>query len=148
MNAGPTWIVVADASRARFFERRALNAQMAELGDLAMSAPPLEAPRDRPPRVHDRQGPTRHSVEPRASPRTAAANHFLHTVAERINRAAGDGAFTQLVLCAPPRALGAIRDGLADAAKRSVVAAIDKDLTRESAKTLQQHLDDLASQTG
>jgi protein required for attachment to host cells len=144
MNLGPTWIVVADAGRARFFARRLPKSPLTELSDLAMTAPPLDAPSDRPSRVHDRKGPTRHAVEPRKTPRAAAANSFLSAVAERINAGAQDDAFERLVVCAAPRALGLLRDGLADAAKSRIVAAFDKDLTRESVQGVQQHLDNLA----
>jgi protein required for attachment to host cells len=144
MNLGPTWVVVADAGRARFFERRLPKSPLTELSDLAMTAPPLDAPSDRPARVHDRKGPARHAVEPRNTPRAAAASAFLNAVAQRINAGAQNQAFARLVVCAAPRALGLLRDGLTAAAKSRVVAAFDKDLTRESVQGVQQHLDNLA----
>lgn len=144
MTKGSTWIVLADAGRARFFERLKPKATMTELEALDMDAPPVEQPGDRAPRVHDRQGDARHAIAPRQTPREAAADHFLHAVAARINKAAAEGVFARLVICAPPRALGILRDGLADNAKRCVVAAIDKDLMHEPVKALQAHLDSLA----
>lgn len=141
MKAPNIRIVVADASRARFFERHGAKGKLIELMDLAMVAPDVEVPRDRPPRVHDRMGAGRHAIEPRVTPREAAQERFLTNVAEAINKAAAGEAFDRLMLCAPPRALGLLRDQLSIAAKAKVSAAFHKDFIHDPVDTLQAHLD-------
>lgn len=112
MNAGPTWIVVADAGRARLFEQMRRGAALVERPEFAQSAPPARAPRDRPPRVHDRVGPARHAIAPRRTPHDAAEAQFLEHLADLIARSAQEKAFSRLIVCAPPRALGQIRKKL------------------------------------
>jgi protein required for attachment to host cells len=144
MKAVLTWVVVADAGRARFFERRGAKANLLERNDLAMTAPAVETPRDRPPRVHDRMGAGRHIIEPRATPRSAAHTHFLAEVGRVINEAAERGAFDKLTICAPPRALGLLRDCLSDTTKVRVTTALHKDFIHDPVHVLQAHLDALA----
>ena len=47
---------------------------------------------------------------------------FLKLLGRKLRRAAKDGAFRYLVLMAPPKALGALREGLSDAADRVEVS--------------------------
>ena len=143
MKAAVTWVVVADASRARFFERLGVAGKLIELGDRGMTAPAPLASRDRPPRVHDRMGAARHIIEPRLTPRGAQAR-FLASVGDAINEAAARGAFDKLAICAPPRALGLLRDRLSDIAKKRVTMALHKDFIHDPVDALQAHLDALA----
>lgn len=112
MNAGPTWIVVADGARARLFEQLRPGAAVVERESFARRAPPAAQARDRLPRTHDRTGPARHAIEPRQTPHEAAERAFLDEVGKEIARHALARAFTRLVLCAPPKAMGELRQKL------------------------------------
>ncbi len=140
MLKAPVWVVLADAGAARFFERLRANAKLSERVDLAMTAAPLETPRERLGRVHDRIGPARHAMTPRRSPRAASAVRFLKTVADAVNAAADAGAFKALVLCAPPRPLGLLREHLSAPALGRLNQAIAKDYLHASAEELEQRL--------
>jgi protein required for attachment to host cells len=112
MNAGPTWIVVADGAHARLFEQLRPGAAVVERESFARCAAPAAQSRDRLPRIHDRTGPARHAIEPRRSPHEAAERAFLDDVGREIARHALTRAFSRLVLCAPPKALGELRQTL------------------------------------
>jgi protein required for attachment to host cells len=103
MNAGPTWIVVADGARARLFEQLRPGAAVVERESFARYAAPAAQSRDRLPRTHDRTGPGRHAIEPRQTPHEGAERTFLSEVGREIARHALARAFNRLVLCAPPR---------------------------------------------
>ena len=140
MLKAPVWVVLADAGGARFFQRARANAKLAERVDLAMTAAPLEAPRGRLGRVHDRMGPARHAMAPRQSLRAASAALFLKTVAGVVNAAADAGTFKSLVLCAPPRPLGLLRENLSAPARERLSQVLAKDYLHASAEELEQRL--------
>jgi protein required for attachment to host cells len=112
MNAGPTWIIVADGAHARLFEQLRPGAAVVERESFARRAAPAAKSNDRLPRTHDRTGPARHAIEPRQTPREAAERAFLDEVGEEIARCALARAFNRLVLCAPPKAMGELRQKL------------------------------------
>lgn len=143
MIIGNTWIVVADGGVARFFERARPGANIVEREDLALRIEEAEPPRDRPMRVHDRMGPARHAAESRQSPRVAAEAKFLKQVGDFINSGAENGAFEALVLCAPPRPLGSLREALSKHARDKTKAELNKDLTHVPAHEMNSRLHDL-----
>lgn len=112
MNPGPTWIVVADGAHARLFEQVRPGAGVIERESFARRAEPAAQSRDRLPRMHDRTGPGRHAIEPRQTPHEAAERAFLDDVGKEIASYALARAFTRLVLCAPPKAMGELRQKL------------------------------------
>lgn len=112
MNAGPTWIVVADGAHARLFEQVRPGAAVVERESFARRAPAAAQSRDRLPRTHDRTGPGRHAIEPHQTPHDAAERAFLDDVGKEIARYALARAFTRLVLWAPPKAMGELRQKL------------------------------------
>lgn len=144
MTQGPIWIVVADTGRARFFERKQLRAKLVEQSELEMIASPAATPRDRPPRVHESQGDARHIMEPRRTPRMAAQLKFLDQVTTFINAAAERDAFERLILCAPPRTLGMLREKLSDPTRKRLTATINRDFMHERVDQLQQRLDEIS----
>ncbi len=54
-------------------------------------------------------------------------DRFAATVAGDINRAAGENAFKEIIIVAPPKCLAEIRKDLSAEANRRVVAEIPKD---------------------
>lgn len=140
MMKGSVLVVVADGGAARFFERERADAKLRERHDLAMKAEPLELPRERLGRVHDRIGPARHSMEPRQYPRAALQRRFLKAVADAVNAAADAGSFKALVLCAPPRPLGLLREHLSDSARQRLSQEFAKDYVRTPVDELDERL--------
>lgn len=72
--------------------------------------------------------PSRHAVDGKADPHEAAKLRFEVAIAELVNRAAAWGLFDTLVLVAPPRVLGDIRQALSAQARERLIVEEGKDL--------------------
>ena len=68
---------------------------------------------------------------------------FLKRVADRLGDAEKHNAFVYLVIAAPPRALGLLRNLLPAGAKSRIVADISKDLLDEPTPKLRARLTEL-----
>lgn len=102
----------------------------------------LYNPQDRPPRSFDSVGPGRHGME-RRDLHEAEEENFLTRVAERIGVAEKQNAFDHLVIAAPPRALGLLRNKLTDNSKQRIRAEASKDLLDEDTPKLRERLTEL-----
>lgn len=132
-------VVTADAAKARLFECTRVGGALRQVAEKSAGSAPVPA-RDRPFRVHDRFGSGRHAVEPRRSPRAAAAERFYVEVAEAVAKQR----FDALVLCAPSKALGLLRRQLPDEIGQRVILAAAKDYLRETPADLAKRLEELA----
>jgi protein required for attachment to host cells len=79
-------------------------------------------------------------MEPRHDPHELEKESFGRYVASVVNAAAGRKAFDQLVLVAPPRALGVLRAALDEHARGRLVGEVAKDLVRMPLDKLVEHL--------
>lgn len=128
-----TWVVVADSSRARFFE------QMGPLGELH-DLEEFEHPRgrmkgselltDSPGRAFDSKGAGRHAMSSPTDARRHEAEVFAGELADRIETARTRNKFRSLVISAPPEFLGLLRDKLSEPAKELITRTINKDLVK------------------
>ncbi len=126
-----TWFMVADGTKARLFEssRRGDRWKLIkEWRDDAARAPSRELGDDRPTRGWKSGSGTRYSVDV-PSEHDKAEEAFIQKRASFLNSAATDGAYDQLVLTAPPAALGIFRKRLSPEATAKYIAVLDKDLT-------------------
>lgn len=143
MKPARTLIVIADGARARFLEHGAIGRPLAPAAAEAMEGdrrPTHELGVERPGRTHDRFGPGRHALEPRADWHDLEKTRFAAAVAERIGELKRNGRFDRIVLIAAPRALGEIRAALAGDVSAIVVAEIAKDLTHATDEEVARHL--------
>ena len=81
--------------------------------------------RDRPPRSFDRVGVGRHAIDRGIDPREEEERKFLQRVASRVAEAIRTKQFHHLILAAPPRALGMLREAL-PAQARALVPPPDR----------------------
>lgn len=141
-----TWIVLADGANARFLLNSGRGKGLEPLPDGQMGIDPT-ASRDigteRPGRVHDRMGPGRHAMAPKVDWHEQQKTEFLGEVASRLNAAVQEQALDQLVLVAPPKALGELRAALAKQTAERVTAELAKDLLNVPEAELSQHLEQL-----
>jgi len=72
----------------------------------------LYDPQDRPPRSFGSVGRTRHAMDKGRNLHEQEEGNFLKRIAERIAEADKPKLFEHLLIAAPPRALGALRDML------------------------------------
>lgn len=138
-----TLIVVADGGRARGFEEKRRYGPLEESPHWARTAPEAER------RGHGRPGGT--TISPgsgrsnvrEASPADAAETHFLERLAHDLERAALMDEYEQLVLIAPPRALGVLRGALGPRAGLRLEVCDHHDRLSETAASIRERLRDL-----
>ncbi|WP_341895781.1 host attachment protein [Ferrovibrio terrae] len=141
----PTWILVADASQARIFELRSLADPLAAVPDFTMTAEDThgfsrDLKSDRPGRAFASSDNRRAAVEPRHDPHQLAKDRFAEAIAERLNHACGEKRFVQLVVIAPPRLLGALRQDFNAAVRATVAVEINKDLVKADRADILDHV--------
>lgn len=132
-----TWVAVANAEHARVFEERHPGGQLQELADW-----------DRRPTTEDDRRQARH--EPGAQGRRfgradvnpkdfafAAEEKFIGCFADELRRAAPLGQYERLILVAPAKTLGILRQELGDIAAKRVDAALTCDCVDEDAEALE-----------
>jgi protein required for attachment to host cells len=142
---GPAWFLLADGRRARVLIEARRGAALEAPANLEMEIGPDELydPQDRPPRSFDRVGSGRHAMDKGRSLHEQEELNFLKRVAERIGDAEKHGAFDHLVVAAPPRALGVLRELLPPAVRTRIRAETAKDLLDEETPKLRERLREL-----
>lgn len=142
---GTAWMLVADGRRARVLVEQRRGSTLEEPAEWVMeiSQEDLYDPQDRPPRSFDRVGQGRHAMDGGRSLHEAEEEKFLKRVADRLGEAEKHRAFDHLVIAAPPRALGLLRNLLPPGAKARIRADLSKDLVDEPAAKLRERLTEL-----
>ncbi len=139
-----TYIVVADAARARIFTRDALtlieqeNLVHAEgrlhEGDLVTDSPGAD--------VHEAT-----SSAARASDEGTASQHekemFAKQLAQRLYTARTQNSLEKLIIVAPPKFLGLLRDKLDAPTQKLVIHTLSKDLSKASLEEIQNAVSDM-----
>lgn len=138
-----TWILVADGARARIFANSGPGKGLQPAVDQEFAAelhPSREIVSDRPGHVRESVGAARHAIEPRVDWHRFEKEKFAKSMAKLLDEAAERGAYSRLVLVAPPRTLGDLRGALNPRTKSLVAGEIDKDLTHITPHELPDHL--------
>ncbi|MFY0992792.1 host attachment protein [Halomonas sp. C05BenzN] len=139
-----TYIVVADAARARIFTRDALK--LVEHDSLLHAAGRLhegDLVTDRGADVHESMSTTSRSSGEENSASQHEAIVFAKEVAERLYRARVDNTMEKLIMVAPPRFLGLLRDKLDGPTTKLVIHTLSKDLSKASLGDIQEAVSDL-----
>jgi protein required for attachment to host cells len=141
---GSTWFLVADGRRARVLIEDRRGAHLQAPADLVMeiSEDELYDVQDRPPRSFDRVGAGRHAMDKGRSLHEQEETKFLNRVASTIIDADKQNRFQHLVIAAPPRALGILREKLS-AVQSRIRAETPKDLLDEPEPKLRERLQEL-----
>lgn len=143
---GRAWFLVADGRRARLLKEERRGATLTEPWSMEIGEEDTYDPQDRPPRSFDRVGAGRHAMDKGRSLHEQEEENFLKRVAQRITDAEKHGEFDHLVIAAPPRALGLLREKLAGAVQARVRGETPKDLLDETAPQLRERLAELLRQ--
>lgn len=140
-----TWIVIADGARARVLSNEGIGkgVHQVEGADFRMEDDRGSPGSERPGRTFDSVGDGRHAMEPPADQRRKAKKQFLGELADYLKSKAQSSAYDRLVILAPPRALGDLRQQLPDAVRRLVVAEQARDLTPVPNEDIAKHLHDV-----
>ena len=146
----PTWIVAANAGRARFFSRTRATDTPEEINDMVNTAARLRTGELETDRMGQRSASkSRHSVgaptqpsgyEPDQSPAQHLTEIFARDVADFLLKGHQQGRFRQLFLIASPEFLGVLRSELDPQLKSAVTLEINRDYTQSSASELHERL--------
>lgn len=139
-----TWFLIADGAKARLFESKGPNAPWNLLKDKAEERarmPDRDLGRDRPARGRNIGTGAPFAID-EPSKHDKAEEEFLVGWAKAINEAKNKNEFDQLVLAAPPSALGTIRKKLSANVIEKIVGVFDKDLTNLDDQDLHAYFKD------
>lgn len=138
-----TWIVVADSAHARLFSAETPTGGLIEQEDLLH----IQS------RMHDKDlitdGPGRHSndtgtgahgYEPKITPTEEEAIRFAKELAQELYKAFHEYKFEQLIIVAPPKFLGHLRNALDKNVKKVISLEVAKDLVAEKPAEIRKHL--------
>jgi len=143
MKAVRTCILVADGTHARVFLNEGPNKGIEELHEYAEDKALRqsgEIATDEPGRTFDSGGEGRHAMEPPTDPKRHEKQEFHRELAGRIEADMKKNRFDRLVLVAPPRTLGNLREQFARADAVKIHAEINKDLIKVGHDELAKHL--------
>lgn len=139
-----TYIVVADAARARIFTRDALT--LAEQESMVHAEGRLhegDLVTDSRGDVHESMSTTSRS----AGQENSASKHenelFAKKVAQRLYSARVGNSMEKLIMVAPPKFLGLLREKLDGPTQKLVIHSLSKDLSKASLTDIQHAVSDL-----
>ncbi len=145
----PTWLLVADATRARLFQYDGFGAPLTllkELEHLESREKIHDLVTDRPGRVaqshtapHAGHG-SRSGTESEVSPKRLEHERFARQLAGELDAGLGKNAYGRLILVANPEFLGTLRQMGSSQVLKRTVASVDKDYTMLPIKELEQRL--------
>lgn len=128
-----TWIVVADGSRARIFERRERNQPLREIEDFlneAGRADNEELRTDGGGRFFGKNGRAQGDTsEPPVSPKEREVENFSRTIADYLERGRNEHRYEQIYLIAAPKFLGHLRGNMKPPLEKMVEAELPKNIS-------------------
>lgn len=138
-----TWILVADAGRARLLELADSGRKLSEVACYTnpdARLPGKESTTDRPPTVNESMGGTRHAIERHTSLREKTMERFAHLLNTALERGREEHRYESLVLVAPSRFLGALHGCMDKPLRDRVVEEVHHDYTALSVAELRERL--------
>lgn len=144
MKSQRTWVLIADATRARVLESEGPGHGLKLVSGLSfeVALPPThELVSDRQARSYESVGSARHAISGRTDPRRKEKRRFVEDVADAVAKLGSQKAFDRLIIVAPPQALGDLRDALPESIRGLIVTEVAKDLTKTPDSEVAGHLD-------
>lgn len=139
-----TWILIADGEKALFLENAgdelAFNFEVVRKEEQANPSTAEQAT-DAPGRFND--GPSVHrSAVQETDWHQLEKDRFAHDLAEILYQRAHAGRFRKIVLVAPPKTLGMLRDTIHSEVEDKVIGEVPKTLTTMPIHEIEEHLFD------
>ena len=136
------WVVVCDGAKALILENAGdaqdLNLKTREVYEQKNKAT-HEQGTDAPGRAFNSVGNARSSME-QTDWHQRSETAFLEELVKTLDRELSAGSFKSVVVCAPPRALGVLRQAYTPALKQAVRAEVDKDFVKIPVHEIEKHL--------
>jgi protein required for attachment to host cells len=129
-----TWILIADAHRARFLERHAPDHSLTELADFVF--PHTDDVRQ----THGRTGHAGTQLEPHTQTQAKERSSFAQQLADYLNAGVAEQRCKSFVLIASSPMLGELRPHLSSAAAKSLRRCVASDLTRYQGAELKERV--------
>ncbi len=127
-----TWVLIADSSRARILCTKSRLEDLVPVEDKVFrnTHPRLrDILSDRPGRTFDSVGAGRHAMAYSSDARREDERAFAVRLGDALQESLRSNAFDQLVVVAPPKMLGDLRDKLPADVRKVIKAEVAKDLT-------------------
>jgi protein required for attachment to host cells len=134
---GRTLVVAADGGRARLFEESRHGGPLTEHSEWMAGVAPRSFRKSGSGGVHDRMGHAIHGVAT-VTAGDKSARDFLAQLVARLARLADEHDFDQLIVFAPPRVLGVLREALPKALGQRPVLDQAHDRVDADAEALRQ----------
>lgn len=136
------WVIVCDGSKALFLQNagdaKFPNLQTREV--LEQKVPPTSAiGTDAPSRAYASVGHARSAIE-QTDYHTQQEEEFLRSIMGKLDAAVQAGKVKSLILVAPPRALGVLRQHYTHVLKQAVRQEVQKDYVRMPVYEIEKHL--------
>jgi len=140
----PTWILTADGHHARAWEWKTADVSLALVADLISSADSASSfsrdlKSDKPGRSFASVDARRSAMEPAHDPHDFEKTRFAAKLADTLGAALHQGRFCHLIVIAPPRMLGDLRQHFPKPLQDAVIGEVDKDLMKSDAPALLYH---------
>lgn len=136
------WVLICDGGKAILAENagdaQALNLKVRETFENP-DPPTHEQGTDKPGRLFAGPGEARSATEP-TDFHQQAEDIFLRDIANRLDRNIGEGHIEQLIVVAPPRALGVLRREFSPAVHKAVRREVEKDYVHMPIHEVERHL--------
>lgn len=138
------WIVVADAARARIFDRAARDSALQQIHVLThpeSEAHPGDLRTGGKGEIIESSGAATRQSDPHVTTMEKQAEDFAREVAESLRKSRAAGKYDALVLVAEPRFLGRLRANLDSATTRVVEREIDKNWAQHEPRQIDRLLE-------
>jgi protein required for attachment to host cells len=138
-----TWIIVAHRGGAEIFKTNGRASTPKKLRTIDHPAGRLKAGEintDGPGRTFQSAGPGQHRLVPAQRATERVAEDFARSVTGMLDKQRVRKTFDALILVAPPRFLGRLREAFPAPMRSMVVASLGKDLAGVDEKGLAKHL--------
>ncbi|MHC0054873.1 host attachment protein [Actibacterium sp. D379-3] len=136
-----TFVLIANEQQALFLENDGIGRGLAEVGSLRGGAKSQFS--DLPGRSQATPGGTRHGFDRTTPEREHDRESFAAEVIEKAHAIWATGGYDRMVMSAPPKMLGALRDALPDPMRKALVGDMDKDLLNLALPDLPSHFEDM-----
>lgn len=139
-----TWILAMDGRHAKVWECRDLSGSLRVVPDYSFDAEDQTSfsralKSDRPGRSFASSGARRSAIQPKSDPHDLEKARFAAQVSERLTQAAEERQFEQLVVIAPPKLLGEIRNTYSRSLQAALIGEVAKELAYQNADDIWRH---------
>jgi len=134
-------VLVGDGKKALFFRNEGTPVHVNLVVERVLEQPDLSTREQgtSPPGRYASAGGPRSAME-QTDWHQLSEDRFAHEIAAALNRLAQANAYNELVVVAPPKVLGVLRESFHAEVKKRLVAEIHKDLTGQPTAEIARHI--------